>query len=115
VCVAFPSGIPAAIFQGRFDHRRPYAGDGGVRFIARKEVRRLTQLSQGPVQDADMVVTGKAIAAALRELTPRERRTLWSRFGAGEQTLVSPRVASARPQDGQIAKRAIRKLRAAAS
>ena len=33
-CVAFPRGIPEPIMAGRADHRRPYAGDGGIRFEA---------------------------------------------------------------------------------
>ena len=115
VCVAFPTGIPAAISQGRFDHTLPYTGDGGVRFIARKEVRRLTQPAAPRVREDEMIVSGDVIAAALRELTPRERRILWSRFGTGEQTPPSTRATRPRPRDGQIAKRAIRKLRAAAS
>lgn len=32
VCDAFPDGIPDAIYQGGFDHRRPYPGDHGIRF-----------------------------------------------------------------------------------
>lgn len=35
-CVAFPSGIPADILEGRFDHTKPYAGDGGFRFVPRR-------------------------------------------------------------------------------
>lgn len=31
-CTAFPAGIPAAILTNAFDHRKPYLGDGGVRF-----------------------------------------------------------------------------------
>lgn len=32
-CVAFPDGIPSAIYwDGRADHRRPWPGDRGVRF-----------------------------------------------------------------------------------
>ena len=33
VCDAFPKrGIPARILADRFDHRRPYPGDHGIRF-----------------------------------------------------------------------------------
>ena len=31
-CRAFPGGIPAALIEGRFDHRRPFPGDQGIRF-----------------------------------------------------------------------------------
>lgn len=34
-CKAFPEGIPQSIWQSRFDHRRAYAGDRGVRFKVR--------------------------------------------------------------------------------
>lgn len=31
-CGAFPDGIPREIYFGGVDHRRPYPGDGGVRW-----------------------------------------------------------------------------------
>ena len=35
-CDAFPKGIPEAIIDGDFDHNKPYKGDKGIRFEARK-------------------------------------------------------------------------------
>jgi hypothetical protein len=29
-CAAFPDGIPDDMWSNRFDHRRPFDGDGGV-------------------------------------------------------------------------------------
>lgn len=31
-CAAFPGGIPHDIYPLGYDHRQPYAGDGGVRW-----------------------------------------------------------------------------------
>ena len=36
-CDAFPQGIPEAILGTQVDHRRPYAGDGGLRFVPQDE------------------------------------------------------------------------------
>lgn len=32
-CDAFPAGIPEAIIDSEADHREPYDGDGGLRFV----------------------------------------------------------------------------------
>ncbi len=32
-CVAFPDGIPQEIIDNEFDHRKPYPGDRGIRFL----------------------------------------------------------------------------------
>ncbi len=34
-CAAFPDGIPAEIFTGLRDHRKPYPGDKGIRWEPR--------------------------------------------------------------------------------
>lgn len=32
ICTAFPGGIPDEIWWNRADHRKPFAGDGGIRW-----------------------------------------------------------------------------------
>jgi hypothetical protein len=39
-CVAFPKGVPAEIIHGRFDHRQPFEGDGGIRFVPSRQYAR---------------------------------------------------------------------------
>jgi hypothetical protein len=31
-CTAFPDGIPAEVYEGNADHRKPFPGDHGIRF-----------------------------------------------------------------------------------
>lgn len=33
-CTPFPDGIPDAILYDYFDHRQPFIGDGGLRFVS---------------------------------------------------------------------------------
>ena len=37
-CTAFPGGIPEPILEGKADHRYPYPGDHGVRFLRAPDV-----------------------------------------------------------------------------
>lgn len=36
ICTAFPDGIPAEILEGRNDHKKPFAGDGGIVYSKKK-------------------------------------------------------------------------------
>ena len=37
ICKAFPEGIPDILVFNRFDHKKPYKGDNGIRFEERKD------------------------------------------------------------------------------
>lgn len=43
-CEAFPDGIPDAIYFEAFDHRDPFPGDNGVRFVPSGEALDLVDL-----------------------------------------------------------------------
>jgi hypothetical protein len=50
-CTAYPDGIPEAIRAGFFDHRKPYRGDHGVRFVMRPgREELLAYIDQRPSQ-----------------------------------------------------------------
>lgn len=36
LCLAYPAGIPMAIILGEVDHTKPYEGDHGLQFKAKK-------------------------------------------------------------------------------
>lgn len=36
-CDAFPTGVPVAILVKQHDHRRPYEGDRGLRFVPKED------------------------------------------------------------------------------
>lgn len=46
-CDAFPGGIPEAIILNQADHREPYRGDGGKRFVP-KDPKRVGAGSNSP-------------------------------------------------------------------
>ena len=35
-CAAFPNGIPQDILGNKFDHKNPFNGDNGIRWIPKK-------------------------------------------------------------------------------
>ncbi|GAB2449695.1 hypothetical protein [Streptosporangium sandarakinum] len=43
-CDAFPEKIPDAVFLGGFDHREPYPGDGGIRFLLKEGEEEILRL-----------------------------------------------------------------------
>ena len=62
-CRAYPEGIPAPIFEGGFDHRGAYFGDGGRRwqFDPRSGFNFLDYLSDvenGAFPDRNLVIEG---------------------------------------------------------
>jgi hypothetical protein len=52
-CKAFPSQIPEEIIENRFDHRRPYPDDEGIRFEPRPGVPEAYLTSLYKVLDED--------------------------------------------------------------
>ena len=45
VCDAYPDGIPFEILTSQADHRKPYAGDGGITYAKRDDVPAATEAS----------------------------------------------------------------------
>lgn len=43
ICDAFPDGIPFEILSSEADHRKPYAGDGGITYQRRAAVTLETE------------------------------------------------------------------------
>ena len=43
-CDAFPDGIPEAVRKNRIDHRKPLAGDNGIRFKLAEDSEASRQL-----------------------------------------------------------------------
>ena len=43
-CDAFPDGIPEAVRKNRIDHRKPFAGDNGIRFELAEDSEASRQL-----------------------------------------------------------------------
>lgn len=53
ICRAFPGLIPSAIVENRFDHRKPYPGDDGIRFEPKPDVSAEYLRSLGEYLDSD--------------------------------------------------------------
>jgi len=43
-CDAFPNGIPEAVRKNKMDHRKPIAGDSGIRFELAADTEPMKQL-----------------------------------------------------------------------
>lgn len=72
-CDAFPEGIPAAIWENRADHRRPFPGDNGLRWAPAAEGVTFPAyaLNVDAVPAGSMVAAGNAsITGAMVALVP---------------------------------------------
>lgn len=76
-CAAFPDGIPEPILNG-FDHRRPFPGDGGVRFV--RDPDKPLPEGAGEAEPPDEPVFITRPDKPLRHHTDRERRELAKRM-----------------------------------
>lgn len=69
-CAAFPDGIPTQILDG-FDHRKPFPGDGGVRFV-RDPDKPLPEGTAERVEPVEGVFVTRP--ARIRTMTDKELR-----------------------------------------
>jgi len=46
VCLAFPKRIPDIIWEGKFDHKKPFKNDNGIRF-KQKTFRKIFDITRG--------------------------------------------------------------------
>lgn len=53
-CDAFPNRVPDAIWQDGFDHRNPYRGDHGIRFLMKAGGERALDTFEREARRADL-------------------------------------------------------------
>jgi hypothetical protein len=68
-CDAFPAGIPDAIYLDGYDHRDPYPGDGGIRFLLDPAELKILQVYE-EVTKPPRATTAAAHLAARRDGAP---------------------------------------------
>lgn len=66
-CLAFPDGIPRAIYRNRIRHDVPYPGDRGIVFTARETH---TESDMGPEAFVDEVIGDDPALRKLLDIDP---------------------------------------------
>ena len=85
-CEAFPAGIPEEIWENRFDHRKPYAGDHGLRWASLDDQAFPTYaLNVAPESSSSMTAAGDATqTGAMIALVPNAETAARLTIAGGE-------------------------------